>query len=146
MYKIISVLLCLVIIVSVPFYCLADEETTVEETTTEISENISETQEYETEQTIEQTEDTTTEEAQIRVEYWLVPMSSQIKICYNNDDCDLMSVYISEDNESFEVIGETEDNHYIVDNLKHRTKYYIRIVVLKDGREYIGETQSVRVK
>ena len=147
MYKILSVLLCITMVVSIPFYCLADEETTVESTSeTETTEEI-ETSAEETTEVTEVTEETEAvfDESEINFDYYLVPMSSQIKVSWD-DAFDGVGVYISSDNKNFEFLGYASDNYFIIDNLSHRAKYYVRLVVNVENNEIISEVQSVRVK
>ncbi|MBQ9532278.1 MAG: hypothetical protein IJR70_09435 [Eubacterium sp.] len=147
MPKIISVLLSALLIISIPIYCLADEETP-DEIITEITENES-FEELETEDVSQEDfeDEEVADNSEIHFDYWVVPMSSQIKVGWaEENNINMVEVYISSDNENFEYLGETSDNYYIIDNLSHRKKYYIRLVTEKDNSKIICEAQSVRVK
>ena len=144
MYKILSVLLSAILVFSLPVYCFADEEETAE-TLPETVESIS--QEEIQEETTAYFEETSEEENEYNLNYWIVPMSEQIKIAWNNDfDYIKVGIYISDDNENFEYVGETSDNYYIINELTHRKKYFVRLVAQTEGDEIIAPSQSIRVK
>ncbi len=144
MYKLITILLSAVLIVSFPIYCLADEETTLE-SIAETSESVSQ-EETQTEESSAEEEETIVESETI-VDYWLVPMSSQIKVSWAEEtQADLIGVYVSTDNEHYMYAGETEESFYIIEGLSHRKKYYVRLVINNENGETITQPQSVRVK
>ena len=144
MYKILSVLLCAVLVLSMPLYCLADEEEIIE-TIPETSESAFE--EETQDETTSFVEETPDEKPEYNINYWVVPMSEQIKIAWENDfDYIKVGVYISDDNENFEFIGETNDNYFIINGLTHRKKYFVRLVAKTEDDEIIAHSQSVRVK
>ena len=132
MNKIISLLLCILFLIVFPAHTLA-----IAQEPEEITETVSESFPYEA-----------MKSQHISLYFWVVPFSGQIKVGWkDNGDVELVKIYISSDNESFEFAGETDQNFYVIDNLKHREKYYIKLEgITKSDEKIETDSQTVRVK
>lgn len=123
--------MCLLFLISFPVNTLADEAITNEFTEEIITED-----------------ETTAREIDItHMNFWLVPLSSQIKVTFSEKSTKvLVEVYLSSDGENFEHIADTYDSYYLIDNLSHREKYFVKLVSRYGEYERHLETQEVRVK
>ncbi len=131
MKKVLCIIFCCALLFAFPLSCLAEGETANEAMS-------------------EYKETTKFNPIKTYVDYNVIPLSGQIKVVFPNKDPEVyVEIQLSTDNKDFRFIDCIKDDCYVISNLNHREKYYIRLITscFEYGEyEHLSETQSIRTK